>query len=89
MKKKYVVPESRLFAINMSESIAASGFVSEVAGSAIIKFTQLVDGCRELYTGDSTAPVKVTTNTFMDYYNELLAYNNMSAYFTCFRYSGQ
>ncbi len=86
MKKKYVAPESRLFAINLSESIAASGGISEISGAAVIKFTQLVDGCRGYYTGDNTAPVKATGSSFIDYYNELLSYNNFYAYFNCFRY---
>lgn len=88
MKKEYVAPESKLFAINMSENIAISGGLSEVEGGAVIKFTQLVDGCREFYTGDSTAPVKVTGSNFLDYYDELVGYNNLSAYFSCFKYKG-
>lgn len=85
MKKKYVVPESRLFAINLSESIAVSGGTSEVSGSAVIQFTEGMDGCREIYTGTPGAKVETTGTGFIDYYNELLGYGS-EAYFNCFRY---
>ncbi|MBR3803053.1 MAG: hypothetical protein IKK37_06365 [Clostridia bacterium] len=87
MKKTYVVPESKLIAINIKESIAvASGGISEIAGSAIIKFTHEVDGCRGYYTGVMSAPVKNTTTSFIDFYNELRTYG-MEPYFNCLSYN--
>jgi len=87
MKKEYVVPESKLIAINIKESIAAaSGGISEVAGSAIIKFTHEIDGCRGYYTGIMSAPVKNTTESFMAYYNELRTYG-MEPFFNCLSYN--
>ena len=83
MKKTYVVPESKLIAINITESIAiASGGISEIAGAAIIKFTHEVDGCRGYYTGIMSAPVKQNSTNFLDYYNELRTYG-MEPYFNC------
>lgn len=87
MKKEYIVPESKLFAINMSENIAISGGSSEISGSAVIKFTHTIDGCKQYYTGDTTAPVKVTSGMFGDYVLELRGYNNMNAYFNCYTYT--
>ena len=87
MKKTYVGPESKLIAINIKESIAvASGGISEVAGSAIIKFTHEIDGCRGYYTGVMSAPVKNTTTSFIDYYNELRTYG-MEPFFNCLSYN--
>lgn len=85
MKKKYIVPESRLFALNLNENIAISGGASEISGSAVIKFTQIVDNCRGIYTGDESAPVNPNNSTFSDYYNELLNFG-ANVYFNCFRY---
>ncbi len=87
MKKKYIAPESRLFTINMNESIAISGGHSEISGSAVIKFTHSIDGCKSYYTGDTTAPVGVTSGRFGDYVLELRNYNNMNAYFNCYTYT--
>lgn len=87
MKKKYIIPESKLFAINMSESIAISGGISEISGSAVIKFTHSVDGCRLYYTGDTTAPVNVSSGVFGDYFRELKEYGNINAYFNCYTYN--
>ena len=87
MKKTYVVPESKLIAINIKESIAAaSGGISEVSGSAIIKFTHEIDGCRGYYMGVMSAPVKNTSPSFMDYYNELRLYG-MEPFFNCLSYN--
>ena len=87
MKKTYVIPESKLIAINIKESIAAaSGGISEVSGSAIIKFTHEIDGCRGYYTGVMSAPVKNTTTSFIDYYNELRTYG-MEPFFNCLSYN--
>lgn len=87
MKKEYVVPESRLISINIRESIAiASGGISQVEGAAVIKFTHETDGCRGYYTGVTSAPVKQTSDKFLDYYDELRKYG-MEAYFSCFSYN--
>ena len=87
MKKKYVVPESKLIAINIKEGIAAvSGGISEVSGAAVIKFTHEVDGCRGYYTGIMSAEVKVTTGKFLDYYSELRTYG-MEPFFNCLSYN--
>ncbi len=85
MKKKYVVPESKLFAVNMNENIAISGGASEISGSAIIRFTELVDNCRGIYTGCSGANVSEGLTTFIDYYNDLLT-KGAEVYYNCFRY---
>jgi len=85
MKKKYIAPESRLFAINLCESIAVSGGTSEISGSAVIQFTDAMDGCRTYYSGIQSAKVETTGTGFIDYYNELMGYG-AEAYFNCFRY---
>lgn len=86
MKKKYIAPESKLIVINLNEGIAdVSGGISEVSGSAVIRFTQNVDGCRGLYSGVNGAKVDPERTTFMQYYEELLSYG-ADVYFSCFRY---
>lgn len=86
MKKKYIAPESRLIVINLNEGIAAvSGGISEVSGSAVIKFTHDLDGCRGYYTGVMSAKVQTPGTSFMEYYDELMSYG-AEAYFSCFRY---
>lgn len=86
MKKKYIIPESKLIVINLNEGIAAvSGGSSEISGSAVIKFTQYVDGCRGIYTDVDGATVDSSNTTFMDYYEQLLGYG-ADVYFNCFRY---
>ena len=85
MKRKYVVPESRLFAINLSENIAVSSGLSEVSGSAVIKFTQNKDGCRGIYTDTPNATVDPSITTFSGYYEQMLTYG-AEVYFKCFRY---
>ena len=58
MKKKYIRPESRLYAINLAEKIASSGIDSSgdlVGGNSVIRFTHDVDNCRGYYTGDLSA----------------------------------
>lgn len=74
MKKKYIRPESRLYAINLSENIASSGgtYGDVVNGSAVIKFTHGGDNCRAFYSGYTNA-VNTLGNSasFVDYYNEL------------------
>ncbi len=86
MKKAYVVPESKLIAFNINESIAYSG-EDEVDGMATIHFTADIDDCRELYTG--LAPVTTTGTMFSDYYADLIYQvetNGMyEAYFRCFK----
>ncbi|MBP3441541.1 MAG: hypothetical protein J6L62_01930 [Clostridia bacterium] len=87
MKKKYVVPESKLIAINLNESIAISGGVDEVGGMAVIQFTEALDGCRKYYTG--LAEVKTQGTNFLDYYDDLMlqveTHGLFEAYFRCFR----
>ncbi len=86
MKKKYIVPESRLFSINVNESIAvASSGVAVVTGSATIYFTQQIDGCRGVYTGIPTAVVDPTITDFEGYYDQLHSYG-ADVYFNCFQY---
>lgn len=90
MKKEYIAPESRLFAINISENIADSiggdiGGSSEISGSAVIQFYQYADGCRKIYTRVETALVNPSYTTFPQFYNELLGYG-ADVYFNCFRY---
>lgn len=91
MKEKYVVPESRLYTININENIAGSGAVASgdnLAGSAVIKFTHATDGCRGYYTGDMTAQVTVTGSEFSNYYNELnnIGRQNPFIYWSCFKF---
>ena len=90
MKKKYVRPESRLYAINLAENIASSGDDlngSLVNGNMVIKFTSAIDGCRGFYTGDSTAVVTVVDGRFYDYESELRSIiangGNIWTYFNC------
>lgn len=86
MKKTYIVPESKMIAINLNEGIAAvSGGISEVSGSAVIKFTHDMDGCRGRYTGVESAKVSSNITTFVGYYEEMLTYG-ADVYFNCFRY---
>lgn len=86
MKKPYITPESRIIAINLSEGIAVvSGGISEISGSAVIKFTHDMDGCRGRYTGVEGAKVDPNITTFMGYYEQLLTYG-ADVYFNCFRY---
>lgn len=86
MKKTYIVPESKMIAINLNEGIAAvSGGISEVSGSAVIKFTHDMDGCRGRYTGVESAKVSPSITSFMGYYEEMLTYG-ADVYFNCFRY---
>lgn len=68
MKKKYIAPESKLIAINLKESIAISGGIDSVEGSASISFTSTMDGCRDLYTG--VVKQEATGTSFIDYYND-------------------
>lgn len=87
MKKKYVVPESKLIAINLNESIAVSGGVDEVGGAAVIQFSSAQDGCRDLYTNLLEVTAKGTD--FIDYYDDLMFKveneGAFEAYFRCFR----
>ena len=86
MKKKYIAPESKLFAINMKENIAASiAGGSEISGAAVIQFTSGTDGCRKHYTGLEKYEVRTNGTSFSDYYKELYAYGS-EAYYTCFKY---
>ena len=89
MKKKYVTPESKLIALNLDESIAISGGMSEVGGMAVIRFHSAQDGCRLTYTDR----LNVSTHLhgggdFIDYYNDFMQLvtqtGNFEAYFYCF-----
>lgn len=90
MKKKYVVPESKLIAINLEESIAISGGVDSVEGSASITFSSQKDGCRDFYT--RFVPVQSTGTGFLDYYNDFRNQVNsnmanieyLTAWFSCY-----
>ncbi len=94
MKKTYVVPESKLYAINISENIAGSDVLDSgddmISTNAVITFTYGSDPCRGYYTNDTTAPVTVTGDAFAPYYNELREYGkkNLLVYFNCFEYAG-
>ena len=86
MKKKYIVPESKLFSINMTENIAAvSGASSEISGAAVIQFYEYVDGCRGIYTETKGATVDPNASSFFDYYQDMQRYG-AEVYFKCFRY---
>ena len=96
MKKPYIIPESRLFTIDLNENIAASDLLfngdDQVTATALIKFTFGTEPCRGKYT--DTIPVTVGNNaSFMSYYNELnnevasgKYENGFQAYFNCFKY---
>lgn len=90
MKKAYIVPESKLFAIDLKENIAASDIIingeDEISSSGRIKFTVDVTPCRGFYTG-SDKPVNPNNSTFLDYYNELRGYNDFQAYFNCLSFA--
>ena len=81
MKKTYIRPESQLFLINLAENIAASGGSEPGGGGSsdfiqdgiVLHFSQYVDGCRGIYTNDTTAIVRVPSTAGMiaylsDYY---------------------
>ena len=95
MKKPYVVPESRLFAINLNENIAASGQIyngdDQISASAVIKFTQGMEPCRDVYTDliDVSPEVK-GQSSFLAYYNDLSSLVEKSgkfeAFYRCFKY---
>lgn len=91
MKKKYIAPDSELFAINISENIAGSDSVGgdSISSSIQIKFTHSVSPCRDYYTGDTSAPVTVPYGSdALVYYDELYNYvetnMNYGLYFRCF-----
>lgn len=89
MKKAYVVPESKLIALNLNESIAISGGVDEVGGMSVIRFHSTADGCRKMYTERLPVSDKLQAGgDFIDYYNEFLNLvsqsGNYEAYFFCF-----
>ncbi len=88
MKKKYVAPESKLIALNLNESIAASAGSDLVGGMAVIKFENALDGCREMYTGKVAVSKDLPGTDFIHYYNDLMAkvqeLGAYEAYFFCF-----
>lgn len=87
MKKKYIRPQSMLYAINLSENIASSEVGSEgdiVGGNMIIKFSSVSNGCRGYYTGDQTSPVTVT-GSFSEYYTELSSLGKINLFMNCLK----
>lgn len=91
MKKEYVVPKSKLIALNLNESIAISGGVDEVGGMSVIRFHSSQDGCRRLYTERLPVSEELWTGgNFGDYYNDFLGKVEQhgalgfEAYFYCF-----
>ena len=88
MKKKYVAPESKLIALNLNESIAASVGDDVVGGMAVIQFKNVQDGCRELYTGRLSVSQNLPGTDFIHYYNDLMTkvkeQGAFEAYFFCF-----
>lgn len=94
MKKKYIVPESRLFVLNIKENIAGSDAIfdgqDQIESNVVIRFTVDTDPCRVNYTDCETAPVRVAGTAFKDYYGDLMDYGatNPSVYYNCFRHIG-
>ena len=96
MKKTYVVPESRLFSINLNENIAASDQIYNsgddlITATAVITFTHGTDPCREVYTDIIPVSESVKGSTsFLQYYNDLSTQvgdtGKYEAYFKCFKY---
>lgn len=85
MKKPYVVPESRLYAINLRENIAYSGD-DLINANAVISFTHETGLCRGYYTGQTGSPVQTPAgSSFQNYYEELRGYG-LETYFNCFTY---
>ena len=88
MKKLYVAPESKLIALNLNESIAASVGDDMVGGMAVIQFKNVQDGCRELYTGRVAVSTNLPGTDFIHYYNDLMSkvmeQGAYEAYFFCF-----
>ena len=83
MKKKYIRPVSRLYAINLAENIASSGItgggdgisgVTDIDGHSSILFTYSGDNCRAYYSNNFEAKVTVVNGTFTEYYHELDSY---------------
>ncbi len=77
MKKSYVAPKSKLFALKMNENIADSVNQGEdiVQDFLIILFTQHTDPCRGVYTGVESAPNTLGNNaTFGEYFDQLSSY---------------
>lgn len=88
MKKEYVAPESKLIALNLNESIAASIGDDVVGGMAVIQFKFELDGCRETYTGKLAVSKDLPGTDFIHYYNDLMEqvkkHGAYEAYFFCF-----
>lgn len=77
MKKTYVAPESKLFALKLNENIADSVEQGEdsVQGMFIISFTQTTSPCRGIYTGvDGAKNTLGMEANFSDYYAQLQGY---------------
>ncbi|MGM9681687.1 MAG: hypothetical protein ACI3XR_09305 [Eubacteriales bacterium] len=85
MKKDYIVPESKLYSINLKENIAYSGD-DIINANAVISFTHDTGTCRGYYSGQTDAPVHTPAgSSFQAYYDELRSYG-AGAYFNCFTY---
>lgn len=77
MKKTYVAPESKLYALKLNENIADSveQGEDEVTGMFIISFKQDENPCRGLYTGvDGAKNTLGMEATFSQYYAQLQSY---------------
>lgn len=79
MKKNYVAPESKLYALKLNENIADSVEQGddEVSGMFVISFTENTSPCRGLYSGipnmENTLGMEAT---FAAYYAQLQGYGN-------------
>lgn len=87
MKKSYIPPKSKLYALKLNENIAdsLSANEDEIVGTFIISFTQYVDPCRGVYTATETAVNTLGPNaTFEAYFNEIKTYGG-SGLWNCLR----
>lgn len=98
MKKPYIVPESRVFSINLNENIAASDKVTQgddiVTAQGVIRFTFGTEPCRGKYT--DFIPVTVGDNaTYSQYMADLregatkYGIDGYMAFFNCSGYESQ
>ncbi len=87
MKKTYVAPESKLFALKLNENIADSVDQGEdiTQGLFIISFTQNTSPCRGIYTDVAGAVNTLGMDAnFSDYYAQLQGYG-MADLWGCMR----
>ena len=79
MKKSYVTPEAKLYALKLNENIADSVEQGddEVSGMFVISFTEDTSPCRGLYSGveemENTLGMEAS---FAAYYAQLQSYGN-------------